>query len=388
MDNNDGMGGYYRTYDRFLDRYGPELDPISIAVYHYLVRCADKDGYCHPGYERIAYHCGRISRRSAEYAVAKLIKLGLIERRHRKKSNGSADTNRYKIRLEAFTDAALRGGVAHHMREGSAPYALGVAHHMRIKDNTVEGKHKKGEREGEPPLSIPPDPLPVSSNSPQEGETSKVGGNVEAVTAQSAGGDSGLSCQDQGILEAFTDKGAHREVVHEVHQVVHEGHRTAGESPEAAAKRAPCLSDPIPVAKAATKANGKFPTGGGRQHQSNGAGQPSPIPWALSDNDIRAAMQRTGWNEAKVRDEASKFKNRHLSRGTLSCNWMAEWENWIQRGLEYAAKNGKAPERVRPLPPLIHADRGPAVLIDKEAGKAAMAEIRRIMRRQPQEQGK
>jgi hypothetical protein len=159
MDNNDGMGGYYRTYDRFLDRYGPELDPISIAVYHYLVRCADKDGYCHPGYERIAYHCGRISRRSAEYAVAKLIKLGLIERRHRKKSNGSADTNRYKIRLEAFTDAALSGGVAHHMREGSALYALGVAHQVRIKDDTVKGKHNEGEREGEPPLSTPPNSL-------------------------------------------------------------------------------------------------------------------------------------------------------------------------------------------------------------------------------------
>jgi hypothetical protein len=90
-------------------------------------------------------------------------------------------------------------------------------------------------------------------------------------------------------------------------------------------------------------------------------------------------MQRTGWNEAKVRDEASKFKNRHLSRGSLSCNWAAEWANWIQRGLEYAAKNGKAPERIRPLPPLIQADQGQAAQIDKEAGKAAMAEIRRIM---------
>jgi hypothetical protein len=81
----------------------------------------------------------------------------LIERKHRKKSNGSADTNKYKIRLEAFTDAALSGGVAHHMREGSALYALGVAHQVRIKDDTVKGKHNEGERERgrTPPLNSP-----------------------------------------------------------------------------------------------------------------------------------------------------------------------------------------------------------------------------------------
>jgi hypothetical protein len=95
-------------------------------------------------------------------------------------------------------------------------------------------------------------------------------------------------------------------------------------------------------------------------------------------------MQETGWSEAKVSKEALKFKNRHLSRGTLSCNWAAEWANWIQRGLEHAAKNGKAPERKRSLPPLVQADQGQAVLSDKEAGKAAMAEIRRITRQQGQ----
>jgi hypothetical protein len=114
-----------------------------------------------------------------------------------------------------------------------------------------------------------------------------------------------------------------------------------------------------------------------------------PADWALSADDIEAAIQETGWTKAEVKKEALKFRNRHLSRGTLSCNWAAEWTNWIQRGLEHAAKNGKAPERIRPLPPLIQAAQGQAAQIDKEAGKAAMAEIQRIMmRRQPQEQGK
>jgi hypothetical protein len=163
------------------------------------------------------------------------------------------------------------------------------------------------EREGEIPLSTPPDALSISSTSPQEGEASKAGGDVQAAIAQSAGGDSGLGCQNQAV-------------------------------------------------KIATRANGKPTTGRERQRQGNvGAAQPLPASWALSDDDIKASMKRTGWSEAKVKDEASKFKNRHLSRGTLSCNWAAEWANWIQRGLEYMRANGKL-EKTAPTPPIFVAE--------------------------------
>jgi hypothetical protein len=332
--NSNGAGGYYRTYDRFLDRYGPELDPISIAVYHYLVRCADKDGYCHPGYERIAYHCGRISRRSAVYAIAKLIKLGLIERRHRKRGNESHDTNKYKIRLEVFTDAPLRGGVVHHMHEGSAPGAPGVVHQMHPKDNTVEGQHNEGEREGEPPPSIPPNSLSVFSNSPQEGETSKVGGDVEAATAQSAGGDNGLSYQNQAV-------------------------------------------------GIATRANGKPTTGRERQHQGNGAGKPLPADWALSADDIKAAVQETRWTEAEVKRVSGKFRDHHRSKDTLSHDWQAEWHLWLQREIEYVRANGKV-ERTAPRPPVFVAE--PKAPIDpskpRPSHKAAvLAEINRMAAR-------
>jgi hypothetical protein len=366
-DKSNGAGGYYRTYDQFLDRYGPELDPISIAVYHYLVRCADKDGYCHPGYERIAYHCGRISRRSAVYAIAKLIKLGLIERRHRKKGNESHDTNRYKIRLEAFTDAALRGGVVHHMHEGSAPYAPGVVHQVHPKDNTVEGQHNEGERGGTPP-STPPDSLSVFSNSPQGGEAPKVGGDVEAATIPGPGGNPRLSCQDPAVeaetgakgkkkLEAFTHAGAHREVVSQGHPLVSQ----LGETTQKA-EESPCPSDPLPAVKVATKANGKPTTGRKRQRQGNGAAQPLPVPWALSDDDIKADMQETGWSEAKVKDEASKFVDHHLRKGTLSHDWQADWRLWKRRGVEWESRereharaNGKA-ERTAPRPPVFVAE--------------------------------
>ncbi len=193
----------------------------------------------------------------------------------------------------------------------------------------------KGE---ESPLT--PHSLSTSSNSSQEGEIPKVGGNVEAATAQSPGGDSGLGCQNQAV-------------------------------------------------KIATKANGKPTTGRERQHQGiGGAAQPLPASWTLSDDEVRAIAGETGWNEGEVKRVFGKFQNCHLSRGKVSHSWPAEWALWVQRELEHAAKNGKAPERKRPLPPLMQADQGQVVLIDKEAGKVAMAEIRRIMRQQSQEQGK
>jgi hypothetical protein len=165
---------------------------------------------------------------------------------------------------------------------------------------------KEQEREGEIPLSTPPDSLSVFSNSPQEGETSKVGGAIEAATGQSPGGDRGLGCQSQAV-------------------------------------------------KIATRANGKPTTGRKRQRQGNGAGQPLPVPWPLSDDDIKAVMRETGWSEAKVKSEAPTFRDHHLSKGTLSCDWLAEWRLWKRRGLEYEAKNGKL-EKTAPTPPVFIAE--------------------------------
>lgn len=203
-----------------------------------------------------------------------------------------------------------------------------------------------------------------------------------------AGGNIGLGCQDQVVLEASTNKGACREVVSQGHQVVHEVHQTAGESPEAAvAKRDPYPSDPIPTAKAATKGNGKPTTEKKRQHQGNGAGQPSPVPRAFSDDDIKAAMQETGWSEAKVKDEAPKFRDYHLSKGTLSHDWLAEWRIWKRRGDEWESRerehmraNGRV-ERTAPRPPVFVAE--PRVPMDPSKPRPShmpmlLAEIARV----------
>src|SRR5919108_3445032 len=327
--NSNGAGGYFRVHDRLFDWYGRLLGPIAIAVYNYLARCADQDGCCFPSYENIARKVG-ISRRAAIMAITKLGRYRLIEIQHRKnrrEKRGNYTSNRYKIRLEAFTHAGANREVVHEVHQ-VVHEVHQVVHEVHPKDYPhKDNPIKEKEREGEIPPSTPPDSLSVSLNSSQRETT-----------------------------------------------------QTAGENPEAPeAERKTCPNDPIP-------ANGKLTTGRKRQHQGNGAAQPLPVPWSLSDDDIKAAVQETRWTEDKVKDEAPKFRDYHLSKGTSSYDWLAEWRMWKRRGdewksreREHAAKNGKIPERIRPLPPLIQADQGQAAQIDKEAGRAAIAEIQRIM---------
>jgi hypothetical protein len=101
----------------------------------------------------------------------------------------------------------------------------------------------------------------------------------------------------------------------------------------------------------------------------------------LSDDEIEAAMRAIGWTEAQAKTEAPKFRDYHLSEGTLSNDWQAKVRLWKQRGDEYAAKHGKPQRR---LPPFIQS--GPVAPINEEVrkasievGKAHMAEIRHIM---------
>jgi hypothetical protein len=95
-----------------------------------------------------------------------------------------------------------------------------------------------------------------------------------------------------------------------------------------------------------------------------------PADWALSADDIKAAIQETGWTEAEVKKEALKFRDRCLSEGTLSHDWQAKWRLWMQRGNEWKSRerehmraNGKV-ERTAPRPPLVIASREPKPAID------------------------
>jgi hypothetical protein len=169
-------------------------------------------------------------------------------------------------------------------------------------------------------------------------ELPEAGGNVEAATAQSVGEVRGPGYQNQAV-------------------------------------------------KIATRVNGKPTTGRERQHQGNRVAQPSPVPWPLSDDDIKAVMQETGWSEAKVKDEAPKFRDYHLSKGTSSYDWLAEWRMWKRRGDEWKSRerehmraNGKV-ERTAPRPPVFVAE--PKVPIDPSKPRpshmpAILAEMARV----------
>ena len=187
-------------------------------------------------------------------------------------------------------------------------------------NNILTREKQEREREGEIPPSTPPDSLSVSLNSSQRETT-----------------------------------------------------QTAGENPEAPeAERKPCPNDPIP-------ANGKPTTGRERQHQGNGAAQPLPVPWALSDDDIKAAVQETRWTEAEIKRVSGKFRDHHRSKGTLSHDWQAEWHLWLQREIEYVRANGKV-ERTAPRPPVFVAE--PKAPVDHSKPRQShMAEIRAAMAR-------
>jgi helix-turn-helix protein len=146
-------GGYYRTQDRLFDWYGRLLGPIAIAVYNYLARCADQKGCSFPSYEDIALKVG-ISRRAAIMAITKLGRYRLIEIQHRKnrrEKRGNYTSNRYKIRVEAFTHAGAHREVVHEVHQ--------VVHEVHSKDYTLkDNPNKEKERGGNPPLN-PPDSL-------------------------------------------------------------------------------------------------------------------------------------------------------------------------------------------------------------------------------------
>jgi helix-turn-helix protein len=302
-------GGYFRVQDRFFDWYGPLLGPIAIAVYSYLTRCADQDGCCFPSYEDIARKCG-ISRSSALRAIAKLVKYKLItvkHRRHRQEHRDDHTSNCYKIRLEAFTDkGAHREVVSQGHQVVSIRHQLVSQGHSKeypIKGNPIKEK----EREGGIPPSTPT--LSTSLNSSQGEITQTAGENLEAAEAE----------------------------------------------------KSPCPNDLIPAIKIAPKANGKPTTGRERQHQGNGAGQSLPASLMLSDAEIESAMREIGFPEAEVKAEASKFRDNHRSKGTLSCDWQAELRIWKQRRDEWRSRerdmraNNKV-ERTAPRPPVVVAE--------------------------------
>jgi hypothetical protein len=94
-----------------------------------------------------------------------------------------------------------------------------------------------------------------------------------------------------------------------------------------------------------------------RRSSLSGEEVPTPPPTAMTESMITRALERAGWDSVQAKLEFEKFRNRHLGKGTQSCNWDAEFWLWIERGVEHQSertKQGKVIDQdanvVRPPP--------------------------------------
>lgn len=74
-----------------------ELSHRAKVVYIYLKDHANKEGTCWPGIKTIAAGVS-LSRSTVKRALDGLVKLGLVEKTHRWRENGSLSSNLYRVK--------------------------------------------------------------------------------------------------------------------------------------------------------------------------------------------------------------------------------------------------------------------------------------------------
>lgn len=89
---------YTENFTIILNKHitNKKIDTYEFRVLCYLLMLADDDGTCYPSYKTIAEKIG-ISETKAKDSVKKLIKLGLVKKEKRKKTDGSATSNLYVV---------------------------------------------------------------------------------------------------------------------------------------------------------------------------------------------------------------------------------------------------------------------------------------------------
>ena len=80
------------------------------AVYIYLRDRADASGVCWPGIKTIARELG-LSPRTVQRALADLERRQLIEKRNRRRSNGSLTSNLYRLTKYKTSQPPAKGGL-------------------------------------------------------------------------------------------------------------------------------------------------------------------------------------------------------------------------------------------------------------------------------------
>ena len=96
---------------RFNFIYAEEhLSHREKAVYIYLRDRADDSGVCWPGIKTIARELG-LSPRTVQRALADLERGRLIEKRNRRRSNGSLTSNLYQLTCHKPSQSPAKGGL-------------------------------------------------------------------------------------------------------------------------------------------------------------------------------------------------------------------------------------------------------------------------------------
>lgn len=63
-----------------------------------------------------------------------------------------------------------------------------------------------------------------------------------------------------------------------------------------------------------------------------------PKDWVLPLEWKKWGVKELGSDLISMHQEADKFIDYHISRGSSSANWFASWKVWVRRQLEYKAR--------------------------------------------------
>ncbi len=109
--------GWFWIEDAVIDRFGPHIGAIGVAVYAYLARRADKQGICFPSYQTVARQLN-LSRRTVITYISLLEQHRLIVAASRSAGSKARSTNAYRLADLHQPDGLGKGGAA-----GSPPPA-------------------------------------------------------------------------------------------------------------------------------------------------------------------------------------------------------------------------------------------------------------------------
>lgn len=66
-------------------------------------------------------------------------------------------------------------------------------------------------------------------------------------------------------------------------------------------------------------------------------------PEMTLDEKIQSEAKRLGLNETEIQQEYEKFRDHHVSKGSVMVDWLAAWRTWCRNAVQYAARQARPP---------------------------------------------